>query len=607
MAATDWIAHQLVGFLGELTADTAGWPSRRLALQRGAERIAEALDAEAVWVLWHGRVVVHAGFGSAPVPWAQLRSFAAPGTATVDLPAVGPAFALTVPFGDADAARAHALVLARQGAAFDREEVVLVRSLARVLALTLRSVDAVRAERRLRQRSERLAASALLDPLTGLPNRAAFLDALQRVGAGRVGGAVDQVAVLFMDLDGFKLVNDTLGHHAGDELLQAVAARLAAVMRSDALVARLGGDEFAVLVGPPVRPSGAEAVAERVRSAMAEPFEVAGRRVTAATSIGIAVGPRVGQGSAELLADADLAMYRAKAEAVGRHRVFAPWMRDEVVARTELEQALRASISEGGLRCAYQPIVELATGRVTGLEALVRWERPGVGLLPPAVFLPVAVEAGVIGLLDNWVLGEACRQLAAWRARFPAAADVNLGVNVSGHQLPWRDLPAMVERATTVHGVPRRRLLLEVSEEAVTGADDDATAALAELRRAGTLLAIDDFGTGYSSLRRVLDLPIDVLKIDRGFVAGLHRDTRLRAVTTTICRLGNDLGVDVVAEGVEVQGERDALAAVGCTYGQGYFWARPLDAAQVEQLFEEAGASPVHLGPVAALPPVPVA
>ncbi|HET9731347.1 MAG TPA: EAL domain-containing protein [Acidimicrobiales bacterium] len=587
-SAANWLTQQLVAYLAELTVGPGRRASRAATLRLGAERAAEAVEAEIAAVVWDGRVRVALGFGPGQAPIAAVKAVVG-GTGWLEVPGLGRCHAVAVPFSDSGQ-----LVLGRSDTGFDRDEMILIRAMARILALSLRSVDAVTAERSLRRESEQRAREALRDPLTGLPNRGLFLDRLNEAAA-RARRSGQSFGVLFMDLDGFKVVNDSMGHATGDELLRAVARRIASATRAADTTARLGGDEFAVLVEESRRLEDACAVAERVRAAMAEPFPMGGRNIKVDVSIGIAIGPDGDNPPDLLLRDADLAMYQAKSESRGAYRVFSPGLRQEVVQRVELEADLRSAIGSGGLTCMYQPIVEMGVGELVGLEALVRWRHPTRGLLSPGEFLPMAESAGLIGDLDHWVLEEAFRQLSWWRRAFDAAANVNVAVNLSGAQLRWEGLPLLVERNLSEWRLPSSRVVLEITETAILTAWGPAIGILKDLKALGVRLAVDDFGTGHSSLGRLRDLPVDIMKVDRSFVSGIDADSRLRGLTSNILRMGQDLGLDVVAEGIETGAEAAVVAGAGFCFGQGYCFARPETPEDVEARFSEAGCAPVRL------------
>ena len=584
-----WALQQMVRYLMELAPGPDAVLDRGHTLRVGMERAAEALEAEVAVVLWEGRPVESLGFGSSDLPLRDVLAVAAGDATSIEVPGIGACAAISVSVD-----RSGQLVLARAGDDFGPEELTIVRALGRILTLSLRSVDAVAAERSLRRESERRAREALRDPLTRLPNRALFLDRLDRA-VSRATRHGHSVAVLFMDMDGFKLVNDTLGHASGDDLLRAVGDRLARAVRARDTVARLGGDEFAVLMGEVESIESTFAVAERIREAVTPPFEVAGRPVTIGVSIGIAVGPRPDESPDVLLRDADLAMYRAKAEEPGGYRLFVPSMHRDLVERLELESELRETIGQGRLACAYQPVVDMRTGGIEGVEALVRWNHPERGTLLPGAFLPMAERAGLTASLGNWVLGEACRQMSRWsdlQGMMPPST-LRMAVNVSSSQLVWPGLSALVERTLSQCGLEPERLILEITETAIVADESRAIARLSELREIGIRVALDDFGTGYSSLSRLRELPVDVLKIDRSFVSGLPDDRRLRVLTSNIVRLARELDLSPVGEGVETTEERDALMACDCHFGQGYYYARPLHPDAIGRLLSEVMVLPV--------------
>jgi len=574
-----WALQQLVRYLAELTPGPDAAPDQQRTLRVGMERAAEALDAEVAAVVWDGEVFESLGFGAGPVPVADILAVAEGRAGQLDVTGLGRCPAVTAIVG-----RQGHLVLGRSGGSWDREEETVVRALGRILGLSLRAVDAVEAERSLRRESERRAREALRDPLTRLPNRALFLDRLER-SVRRALRKQSSVGVLFMDMDGFKVVNDTLGHAAGDDLMRLVAGRLSDVIRSADTVARLGGDEFAVLIDDLQGLAAAEGVAERIREAMAAPFPIGGRQVSVGLSIGIAVGPRPGESPDLLLRDADLAMYRAKAEEPGGWRIFVPAMHEELVERLELESELREAVGGGGLRCYYQPIVELRTGEVHGLEALVRWAHPHRGLLAPDAFLGLADRAGLMTALGNWVLEETCRQVSRWQRLFRLPATMAVGVNLATAQLAWSGMAPLVARNIAEWKLDPQRLVLEITETAVMAAEDRAQACLADLRDLGVRIALDDFGTGYSSLSRLRELPVEVLKIDRSFVAGFPTEQKVQVLTANIIRLARELDLVTVAEGVETPDQRQALVRYGCDFAQGYLFAPPLAPEAVDELF----------------------
>ncbi|RFU20834.1 putative bifunctional diguanylate cyclase/phosphodiesterase [Geodermatophilus marinus] len=435
-----------------------------------------------------------------------------------------------------------------------------------------------------RKRAEAaLAHQAFHDPLTGLANRALFTDRVEQALRRRRRSS-SAPAVVFVDLDRFKAVNDTLGHAAGDALLVEVAGRLRGAVRAGDTVARLGGDEFAVLAElTSGAPGEAEAAAGRVLEALRHPAVVAGHQVPVSASVGVVVAAD-GADADSLVRDADTAMYEAKVAGRGRLALFDPAMRAATVERRLLEQELRGALEGGQLRLVHQPVVDLADGRVVGFEALLRWNSPVLGPVPPARFVPVAEELGLIGAIGEWVLHEACRTAAAWRREHPAAAGLTMAVNLSAVQLTSPGLLGSVRAALAGSGLPPEALVLEVTETALVQDAARAAGSLAGLRELGVRLALDDFGTGYSSLQHLQRFTVDVLKIDRSFVAELPEDGGLPPLLRGLLELGRALGLEVLAEGVETEAQRRALARSGCDSAQGYLFARPLETTDAELL-----------------------
>ena len=407
---------------------------------------------------------------------------------------------------------------------------------------------------------------ALHDPLTNLPNRTLFLDRLHQAEqrAARSGGCM---AVLFLDLDGFKTVNDSLGHGAGDELLVAVATRLDGVLRAGDSAARLGGDEFAILVEGLAAEQEAITVAERVLAALRAPFAIGGQDVGARASVGIATAR--GPGS-DLLRDADLAMYQAKTE--GRDRIVAYdcAMHVAMVERVALERDLRHALERDQLRLAFQPIVDLASGTVLATEALLRWRHPERGSIAPGEFVPLAEETGLIVPIGSWVLEAACRQATEWDG-------VPVTVNVSSVQLRSTDFPATVAATLATTGLPADRLILEITESVLVQDVERTAEQLTELKQLGVRIAIDDFGTGHSSLQYLQRLPIDTLKIPKPFVDELAGERGDGVLAEAILDLARSFGLRVIAEGIEVDAQRTRLLELGCAAGQGFLFSRPLD------------------------------
>ncbi len=431
-----------------------------------------------------------------------------------------------------------------------------------------------------KQAEETLRHQACHDPLTALANRTLFLDRLEQALAhtARSHGAV---AVLFLDLDRFKVINDSLGHDAGDQLLVALAQRLTACVRGGDTVARLGGDEFAILLDEPVDATAAARLAARITQALAVPVRVGGHDVVTLTSIGIVTSTR-GCAAAALMRDADVALYRAKAQGRGRYAVFDATMDARPLERLELEGELRVALERGEFTVYYQPKMELATGRLAGMEALVRWQSPTRGLVVPGVFIPLAEETGLIQPLGQWVLEEACRQTTRWNAGALDGAAIVVSVNLSARQFAHQTLVADVARALAESGVEPRHIQLEITESVAMGDAEATIQTLQRLKALGVQLAIDDFGTGYSSLAYLKRFPVDVLKIDRTFVSGLEHNSEDAAIVNAVISLGHALRLSVVAEGVETAEEAAQLHTMGCEIGQGYYFARPLPPEQAD-------------------------
>ena len=441
---------------------------------------------------------------------------------------------------------------------------------AMVVLLVFRAVSAVQGHAAAQLHSEY---QALHDPLTGLPNRRMLEHEIERllIEAGPAGPR--RVWVYLLDLDGFKLVNDSWGHDTGDQLVLAVAARLRAAVPARAKLARVGGDEFLlVYVG---EQAGALRLIDGIQDCFARPLPVRGTEVVISASIGIAHA--AGDGSpavtAEaLLRDADTAMYRAKAAGPGRATVFDTSMHDQVRERIELESALRGALAEGQLSVAYQPIVLLESGRPVGAEALVRWQHPTRGAIPPMTFIPVAEEAGLIGAIGSWVRTEALRQLAVWRADGTVTDDFYLSINVSPRQLSEPELPLIIAAELLEHGVPAGSIALEMTESVMVDGSSVTARVLHELRELGLRLLVDDFGTGFSALGYLRRFPVTGVKIDRSFVSGLGDSVEDEEIVRAVVAMSRALGLSVVAEGVETRPQREVLAAAGVTQGQGWLW-----------------------------------
>ena len=404
---------------------------------------------------------------------------------------------------------------------------------------------------------------------------------LERAIANTRGHSTYLFAVLFLDLDRFKAINDSLGHLAGDELLMGVVLRLRASLCHTDTVARVGGDDFAILVRN-IDVDRAVDLADRIHQALIVPFELRGQEVFVTASIGIAVGGEPAASLREqpehLLRDAHTAMYRAKALGAGRYQVFNASMQDAAVERLQLETDLRMALKRREFLLHYQPFVCLATGRIIGFEALVRWQHPLRGLVSPVKFIPVAEETGAIVPLGEWVLEEACRQLRLWEGMFNFDRPLIMSVNLSGKQFAQPDLVARIQEILGATGLSAESLKLEITESVVMDDVESAIAVLKHMKALKVKLGIDDFGTGYSSLSYLSRFPTDTLKVDKSFVGRMELESEGEnvAIVRTIVALAHALGMDVIAEGVETAAQLAKLRAIGCEYGQGYFFAKPL-------------------------------
>jgi diguanylate cyclase (GGDEF)-like protein/PAS domain S-box-containing protein len=432
-----------------------------------------------------------------------------------------------------------------------------------------------------RRMEQQLVHDALHDALTGLPNRVLFLDRLTTaIARHRRRGA--QFAVLFLDLDRFKLVNDSLGHAFGDQLLIAVSRVLAGIVRPGDTVARLGGDEFTVLLEDITDLQDAVDIASRIREALTKPVVLGGHEVFVRTSVGIA-GSELGHTNAEdMLRDADTAMYAAKASGDATHRVFDASMHTRAIRLLNLETSLRRAVDKQEFILHYQPIVDLSTMRVVGFEALLRWQHPERGLVMPGEFIRVAEDTRIILDIGRWAIDEVCRELESWD--LPTDLRCTVSVNLSGRHFSQPDLIDQVTTAVTKHKISPGRLKIEITESVIMENAESAILTLQKLKELGTSVSIDDFGTGYSSLSYLLRFPADTLKLDRAFVAGLGKGGRHVQIVGAIVSLARGLGMDVVAEGVETTEQHARLNILGCSLGQGYLFGRPLDSKRARGL-----------------------
>jgi diguanylate cyclase (GGDEF)-like protein/PAS domain S-box-containing protein len=429
----------------------------------------------------------------------------------------------------------------------------------------------------------KLSQLAFCDPLTGLANRAVFMQHLERA-LSTTDNCASSLAVLFIDLDNFKIINDSLGHAYGDKVLLTVAERLRRCLRSVGTIARLGGDEFTVLLDGLSGTVDAVRVAERINDALSARIQHRGHTVFVGASIGIAVTSPGLDRPDDLLRKADVAMYRAKSGGRGRHSVFDASLEGDPLGRLELETDLHQALERGEFRVFYQPIVSLHDHETRATEALVRWQHPRRGLLGPSEFISVAEETGLIVPLGQWVLEEACRQVRGWQLAYPKAVPITIAVNLSARQFRHPDLVKDIARALLDSGLEPRRLSLEITESVVMEDTEGAVAKLDLLRNQGVQLAIDDFGPGYSSLSYLKHFKVHTLKIDRVFVDGVDQDVYNTAIIRSVLALGAALGIRVTAEGIETQAELTHLEALGCYGGQGYLFGRPVPAEAFEHL-----------------------
>ncbi len=464
-------------------------------------------------------------------------------------------------------------------------------------------------EAMVRERTAELQNLALRDKLTGLPNRVFFNEHLSHAVARARRNPDYKFAVLFLDFDRFKVVNDSLGHEVGDLLLIEIARRLRESLRHNDVIAqpdaastaaRLGGDEFVVLLDSIHDARDAVRVTERLLTLLAVPYKLKGHEVHTTVSIGITSSDCGYQCAEDVLRDADTAMYRAKAAGKARYALFDRTMHDEAVARLAIENELRSALDQRQFTLHYQPIVHLDTGRLAGFEALVRWEHPQRGMIVPNDFIPIAEETGLILSLGSWVLDEACRQLKIWRDKFPQFPDLSISVNVSRKQIAAPTLLSHIQRTISRHGVDPAGLIIEITESSMMDNPDSCVQVLQQIRQMGVRLHIDDFGTGYSSLSCLHRFPLNGLKVDRAFLKNVNERREYAAIVQAIITLARNLDMRVIAEGVETADQVAMLLALECDHAQGYLFGRPVAAAQAETFLRQSlseAPSDVHAGP----------
>jgi diguanylate cyclase (GGDEF)-like protein/PAS domain S-box-containing protein len=562
-----------------------GRDGRRLNLRAGLEdevvgagrRVSAARDS-------HAGAALESGTHAIVPDWDREKRFTMPPV----LRTFGAASSLAVmidgkdhPFGVLD-------VHASEPNRFTPKDVPFVQAAANVLADAIERHDADQA---LRHR-------VLHDSLTGLPNRLSFVDALGG-SLKRATGSGSPIGILFLDLDHFKLINDSLGHHAGDALLRAVAPRLRAHLRPGDTVARFGGDEFGILIDRLADEGEATAIADRVAAGFAQPFSIDGVEHFVSASIGVAVAAPTGRAAnAELLIrNADAAMYRAKERGRARCVLFDAEMRASAVRRLEVERELRHALDRDELCLHYQPVVNLRNGEITGLEALVRWQHPERGLLDPADFVPIAEDSGLIEPIGRWVQERACRQILAWHEQRPDERPFDVAVNLSARQVAHRDLPATVAEIIARTGIDPIHLRLEITESVLVEESATAIASLEALNEIGVRLVLDDFGTGYSSLAYLNRFPFHALKIDRSFVDALGIEQERTAIVEAIIGMARALSLEVIAEGVESEVQLAELRRLGCDYAQGHLFHAAMPDGDVSRLLAEGTLSYSGIAP----------
>lgn len=445
-----------------------------------------------------------------------------------------------------------------------------------------------------RQAEEKLVYDAFHDGLTGLPNRQAFMERLRR-SLDRVRLGSDYVfAVLFLDLDRFKIINDSLGHQLGDKLLVEMARRLELSLRPSDMVARLGGDEFVILLDHLDEASDAAYIAERILKLLAASFTLDEREVFTTASIGITLSSAFSNSAEDLLRDADTAMYRAKGKGKARFEIFDPLMREHAIQLMQMETDMRHALSNQEFILHYQPIISFQSGRLTGFESLIRWNHPENGVIYPGEFIPLAEDNGLINPIGRWVLYESCRQLQVWQTQYPQYPPLTINVNISARQFSQLNLIEEIAATLQDTGLSASSLKLEITESVIMENAELAAKMLNELKALGSHLAIDDFGTGYSSFSHLHKFPIDTLKIDRAFVSRMDTSSDSAEIVRTILMLAHNLKMEVVAEGVETSAQVKQLKELGCDFGQGYFINRPMDAQSATKLLAEEALMSQH-------------
>jgi diguanylate cyclase (GGDEF)-like protein/PAS domain S-box-containing protein len=434
---------------------------------------------------------------------------------------------------------------------------------------------------------EKLAHDATHDALTGASNRKFLINRLKRSLERMKLGENYCFAALFIDLDRFKSINDTMGHQVGDELLVKITEKLKSLIRPRDMLARLGGDEFVILVENASQKRQVKPIAERILRKLQNPMVINGQEIYISASIGIVFGANGYEKAEELIRDADLAMYRAKMKGKGRFEWFESQMHDGMLSRFQLEMDLPRAIEREEFLLHYQPIVDLDNETVVGFESLIRWQHPTRGFIPPNEFIPIAEETGIILSIGKWVLRESCRQMAHWQKMFPLASNLIISVNLSGAQLEQTDLTWQVQQILAESGLRPNCLKLEITESVIMKNAEQAIETAQKLRKMGVRISIDDFGTGYSSLSYLHRFPIETLKVDRSFINRIGVGDENEAIVQTIISLAENLGIDVVAEGIEKAEQLDFLRKIHCHYGQGFYYSRPIDTDSAGKVLKE--------------------
>jgi diguanylate cyclase (GGDEF)-like protein/PAS domain S-box-containing protein len=556
----------------------AGREGRRLHLRAGLEEQALGAERRASAARdSHAGAALESGLHVIVDDWESERRFSMPPALRV----LGVRSSLAVPIAGKERPFGVFDIHSTEPSRFAPQDVHFVQASANVLAdaFERHTVD------------EALRHRVLHDSLTGLPNRLSFVDSLNDA-LRRSTASGSPVGILFLDLDHFKLINDSIGHHAGDELLRAVAPRLRAHLRPGDVVARFGGDEFGVLVDRLADEEEALAIADRVAGAFAEPYSTGGADHFVTASVGVAVARPNGREPADaelLIRDADAAMYRAKERGRGRCEMFDAEMRARAVRRLEVERELRGALERDELELHYQPVVALASGEIVAVEALVRWRHPRRGVLDPSEFVSIAEESGLIEPIGRWVQETACRQALGWHALQPDRRPLDIAVNLSARQVAHRDLADSVAEVLTRTGLEPVNLRLEITESSLVEESATAMATLAALSEIGVRLVLDDFGTGYSSLAYLNRFPFDALKIDRSFVEGLGVEQERTAIVEAVIGMARALSLEAIAEGVESEAQLSELRRLGCDFAQGHLFSRPLAPEKVTELLREGG------------------